>query len=305
MTQFAGQNLEAVLEATFRLVEADARDRVALDPAWGQLPRVRGTEAALTAVFEAIVRNAIEAILPGRPERERIRVTARAEPAFVEVLIADTGTGIDGSIAARVFDAAFTTKAGAAGLGLDRARSIVEALGGTIDFASRRAGGTTFHVRLPRAEPAVVRAADPRQHILVIDDDAALGRALGRLLAPRQVTLATSGRRGLELLATGTFDAVMCDLMMPEMTGMEVYERIKADFPAVLPRVVIMTGGAFAPGAKEFIASYEKQILAKPFTKADVLEALADVLPPESPRTRQPSPRPRRTRGLGSPPPSL
>jgi CheY-like chemotaxis protein len=112
--------------------------------------------------------------------------------------------------------------------------------------------------------------------ILVIDDELLLGRTL-RLAFQDQhdVVVVTSGREALERLAHDRdFDLILCDLMMPDMTGMAVYERIVHQYPEVADRLVFMTGGAFTDAARNFLELHPNAQLEKPFEIARVEQLL-------------------------------
>src|SRR5687768_5152267 len=90
--------------------------------------------------------------------------------------------------------------------------------------------------------------------ILVIDDEKALASALRRQLRPHVVVSVTDGAAALRLLEEDSrFDLVMCDLIMPEMTGMEVHRHLSRTAPDIVERMVFMTGGAYTPAAENFL----------------------------------------------------
>jgi DNA-binding NtrC family response regulator len=111
----------------------------------------------------------------------------------------------------------------------------------------------------------------------VIDDEPLLGQTLRLAFEGRHdVVVATSGRKGLELLEQDcSFDLVLCDLTMPDVSGMRVCERAAEIDPRLARRFVLMTGGAFTPTARAFLANHRGARLEKPFDMGDV-EALLD-----------------------------
>jgi CheY-like chemotaxis protein len=117
----------------------------------------------------------------------------------------------------------------------------------------------------PLARPAP-EPAPGRARILVVDDELIVAEALRRALEPEHDVVAVArGADALDLLAAGRrFDLVLCDLMMPEVTGIEVHAEVARRFPEMLPRLVFMTGGAFTPEAREFLARVETPRLEKP-----------------------------------------
>jgi CheY-like chemotaxis protein len=109
--------------------------------------------------------------------------------------------------------------------------------------------------------------------ILIIDDEPLVGRMVERALGrEHQVSAVTSGREALSRIEGGArFDLILCDLMMPEMTGMEVFERLAAVAPDQAKATVFLTGGAFTRRAREFLE--DRPCLEKPFDLS-ALEAL-------------------------------
>jgi CheY-like chemotaxis protein len=121
----------------------------------------------------------------------------------------------------------------------------------------------------------VCLAAGARRRILIVDDEPLLGRALGKELGGRhEVVVVGSGADAIELLlADDRFDLVLCDVNMPSMSGVEVYEEIRQLRPGVHERFVFMTGGTFGDRATKQLEKLPNLRLEKPFRAADV-EAL-------------------------------
>jgi CheY-like chemotaxis protein len=107
----------------------------------------------------------------------------------------------------------------------------------------------------------------------VVDDDLAVLRAYRRLLTPRhQVVLVSGGAEALERIERdGRFDAIICDVMMPEVDGPMVFDALTERHPAMVSRIIFCSGGAFTPRAKEFLASVSNPFIPKPI-ESDVLE---------------------------------
>ncbi|MCU0682693.1 MAG: response regulator [Polyangiaceae bacterium] len=90
------------------------------------------------------------------------------------------------------------------------------------------------------------------------------------------VTLAASGREAIALWARCDYDFVLCDLLMPELTGMDVYEQVRAARPGAEQRMVFMTGGAFTERGQAFLATVPNQVLVKPFSPDELLRIVVD-----------------------------
>jgi CheY-like chemotaxis protein len=116
---------------------------------------------------------------------------------------------------------------------------------------------------VPRPAPVV------RGRVLVVDDDPLVGSSMRRSLArEHEVEVLNSARQALEKLAapeTVPYDVVLCDLMMPDMTGMELHEALSARAPLAAARMVFVTGGAFTPGSQAFLERVGNARLEKPF----------------------------------------
>jgi CheY-like chemotaxis protein len=192
----------------------------------------------------------------------------------------------------RVFEPFFTTKtiSEGTGLGLSICRNIIQEAGGTIQVQSELDRGTTFVVRLPASTriqvPQTTQApptATPgtRACVIVIDDEPLVGRSIRRALRGHEVQVFSSGEEAIERLCSDEpFDVVFCDLMMPAMSGMEVFRRVSEQRPDVAPRFVFMTGGAFTPQAREFLKETPLVCLEKPFELRQIRDLVRDRAAP-------------------------
>ncbi len=121
------------------------------------------------------------------------------------------------------------------------------------------------------------RPAPPRRrHVLVIDDDTLVRTSLGHLLRlDHEVTLCGAAEEALKLFVDGArFDAVLCDLNMPGMDGVALYDEMVTAFPEQLGRTVFLTGGAYTTRSQEFLERVPNEHMEKPFD----FEALRSVL---------------------------
>jgi CheY-like chemotaxis protein len=193
--------------------------------------------------------------------------------------VSDTGKGIPPEVLPRIFEPFFTTKpvGVGTGLGLSICHSYIQNMGGEIRVRSEVGRGTTFEVVLPAAPsepsgshhlvPAAGLSAPTRGRLLVIDDEPLLIAALTRTLAPEHEVVAfTSARQALERVRAGErYALILCDLMMPEMTGMELHETLRTEVPEMAERMVFLTGGAFTEAARVFLENTHLPCLEKPF----------------------------------------
>jgi signal transduction histidine kinase len=271
-------DVHRVMESTLRMAWNEIRHRARLVKNYGDTPLVDGNESRLGQVFLNLIVNAAQAIPEGDTARQEIRVTTscvRGDRVAIEVR--DTGSGIPESLRTKIFDPFFTTKPAGVGTGLGLAicHRIISGMNGTIEVESEMGKGTLFRVTLPVARgeqaeitpiPSIAVAAR-RGRILVVDDEPMMGSVMRRMLsAEHDVTSLTSARAAQELITAGErYDVILSDLMMPEITGMDLYETLVKIAPEQAERIVFMTGGAFTGRARDFLNKVRNPRVDKPF----------------------------------------
>jgi signal transduction histidine kinase len=277
--------LPRLLESCLKVTANELRHRARVETSFEhELPPVSSSPARLSQVFVQLLLNAAQA---GRAEENLVRVVARAaaDRRHVVVEVSDTGSGIPDDERQRIFDPFYTTKSvgSGTGLGLSICHGIVTALGGEIDVESTVGQGSMFRVTLPAlaeaAEEASSHADERLARYLIVDDEALVGSALARLLSPAQSVCVTSARAALQALddSGDGFDAVLCDLMMPEISGPELVELLRDRHPRLAGRTILLTGGAFTADARDFVERSGLPLLEKPFTRDQVRAALAKL----------------------------
>ncbi len=121
---------------------------------------------------------------------------------------------------------------------------------------------------------------DERTRVLVVDDDELLAKLLARTLSrEHEVTVVTSAREALARVEAGErFDLILCDLMLPGLSGMNFYERVGAVAPELVERIMIMTGGACTRRAAAFLERASIARIEKPFRLAELLRVVREHL---------------------------
>ncbi|RKG81024.1 PAS domain S-box protein [Corallococcus sp. CA049B] len=291
-------DVHAVLDSVVMMAANEIRHRARLRRDYGTVPQVMGNEGRLCQVFLNLVVNAAQAIPEGSAHDHEVVLVTRVSGEQVVVEVRDTGSGIPPEVMGRIFDPFFTTKpvGVGTGLGLSICHGIITGLGGDIQVDSTVGRGSTFRVVLPAPQPEpVVRPPEaplpaapvvPRGRVLVVDDEPAVGRVLQRLLRGHDVEVATSGRQALERMSRAPgFDAVLCDVMMPDLAGRDVYEAVRRAHPGLERRFVFVSGGAFTAGARDFLEHIPNPLLEKPFDEARVRGAVEELVrhgPPDA-----------------------
>ncbi len=256
----------------------------------GDTPPVLGNEGKLSQVFLNLFINAAHAIREGDVEHNVIGVRTWCEGEQVCAEVYDSGQGIAPEHLEQVFQPFFTTKERGvgSGLGLSIARNIVEGFGGAIEACSELGTGTRFIIRLPRADlsaspPSPVPEASPAPkragRLLLIDDDPSLRAALKHCLADHDLVEVESGEAAIELLSEDQgFDVILCDMMMPNLSGMDLHRWLQGRHPGLASKVVFITGGAFTSSTRAYLRQVDNQRLEKPIETERLRQIVAERL---------------------------
>jgi nitrogen-specific signal transduction histidine kinase/CheY-like chemotaxis protein len=286
-------DVREVLESTLRMAWNEIRHRAKLVKAFDDVPPVDANESRLGQVFLNLVLNAVHAIDAGRAESNEIRVSTSLEGSEVVIEVKDSGAGMTEDVEARIFEPFFSARptGGGRGLGLPVAQRIVGELGGRIEVRTRPGVGSTFKVRLPAAdEPTAKPSSDrpppalpaKRGRVLVVDDERIVATAVARMLSrDHDVETEEESTRALERIHGGErFDVILCDVMMPNLSGVDFYLEIERIAPEELDKIVFLTGGAFVAQAREFLDNVPNLQLEKPFTPETLREMVSRLLAP-------------------------
>jgi nitrogen-specific signal transduction histidine kinase len=306
-------DLNQVVESTGQLLRRSLGEHIELivspDPG---LWRVEADRGQLEQVLLNLALNARDAM----PDGGRLTIATsnvEVDPAYAaqrpnlepgqytQLAVSDTGTGMDEATIERVFEPFFSTKprGRGTGLGLATVYGIVSAGGGTIDIYSEKGLGTTMNVLLPVTEPAplVTEPDSPDrdlnghgERILLVEDEESLRKMASRLLARNgyQVCEAEDGAVAVGRAedTAERIDLLVTDMVMPEMLGGEVVERIRAIRPG-LPALFI---SGYAQQVLDFHGMPSADILQKPFTEAALLRRVRLALDGATAPGQAPSP---------------
>jgi len=265
---------------------------VSTEPEW----HVAVDPSQLAQVIDNLLLNARDAMAEGGTIELKLsnvevppELAAELPPGrYVQLTVADTGTGIDPAHAGRVFDADYTTKSTGTGLGLATSQTIVHRHGGSIGLESTPGVGSTFRVRLPVAQgekSAPAASADvptscPPRRVLVMDDQLAVCETADEILSAfdHDVVTVTDGSAAVgawrEAMATDTpFDVAIMDLMVPGGMGGEQATAAILDLDPSA-RIIVSSGYSDSTAASDWRACGFVGSLPKPYGVRQILDAV-------------------------------
>jgi PAS domain S-box-containing protein len=294
-TEQSRVELRYPIECAVSMAFNEIKYRAKLVQDFGQIPAVLGSEGKLSQVFLNLLINAAHAIPDGSAESNRIEIRTWANDEHVFAEVKDSGKGIPAESLPRIFEPFFTTKAAGvgSGLGLAICKDILTEMGGDIQVESEVGRGTRFMIRLPVArdppQAATVATAEKvsspaelRGRILVVDDEEPIRGMLKRMLdrAHEVVTVASGEEARAMIEKNASFDLILCDLMMPVMSGMDLHAWLVSHHPMLADRVVFLSGGAFTPKASAYLSSVENLKLDKPVNRAELVRIANERINP-------------------------
>src|SRR6267143_613729 len=234
------------------------------------IPDTMADAHQLQQVFLNLITNAEQAMEQREGHHHQLTVSTRRSGDAIRIEVEDTGGGIPANLIERIFNPFFTTKptGSGTGLGLSTSLGIVREHEGKIwaeNSSQPGGGGARFVVEVPITEPrpsgehasithVQVQGADSLR-VLVIDDEASVRVSLQRYLAGKghQVETTASGEDGLLRLKASKYDAVILDMSMPDLSGEQLYERLRSNDPSHAERVIFTTGDLVNDQMRRFL----------------------------------------------------
>lgn len=271
-----GCDVHAAIATAIRTTAHEVRLAARVATRLENVPPVDIDQLRLVQVLVNLLVNAAHAIGPGKAvENEISLATYNIDSERVAIDVSDTGPGVPAELEAQLFEPFFTTKGReqGTGLGLSICRGILTARGGELRLERGSDRGALFRVvlRLAAETASEVVAPEPtppfrRGRILVIDDDKMILEAIVRVLRRHEVVVEQSGTGALTRIRTeAPFDLILSDMMMPAMTGPELYEQLLRENPSAAARVVFVSGGAETDLAKPLQETLPNRFIQKPF----------------------------------------
>lgn len=275
-------DLKAIIVAAERMLEPMLAKKGRYTSNIGELPPVEADASRIEQVIVNLLLNAAQALPEGRAGNTIDLRAATLPDGRACLEIKDNGVGITSENLRRIFDPFFTTKpvGVGTGLGLTVCHNIVSSYGGAIEVDSISGHGCTMRVLLPPAVTMTpVPFSKPRTKVMIIDDEPHLANTLRLLLADRHDVVATTqSEQAVRLLVEGApVDVVVCDLMMPEPSGIEVFRRVTERRPELKARFIFMTGGTYTATTDRFFESNGSPLVLKPFNPSEVEKLIARI----------------------------
>lgn len=255
----------------------------------GEVPPAAGGAPELREVLVNLLFNAVDAMPHGGTIT--LRSWAAADRVFISVT--DTGVGMPETVRRKVFEPFFTTKGSrGAGLGLSASYGIISRMGGRISVESAPFQGTTFTIDLPAGEVAPSAPAQVRQRmlpltLLLVDDEPQMLRTTKMMLEieGHRVVAVGGGKAALDAIETEHFDAVLTDLGMPEINGLQLAEELRAR-GHTLP-VLLITGWGLELESERVQTVGVTDILPKPFDGEKLRAKLAAITTEPPPKSQE------------------
>ena len=284
-------NINKVLEDTLELraYELTVRGIALVRELDDGLPETMIDVYQLQQVLLNLVTNAEQAMRDIERPNHRLTVRTREQRDTIRIEIEDTGTGVPPESLALIFNPFYTTKptGEGTGLGLSISLGIIGEHAGRIWAENVGGSGTRFCIELPVTAAAAtieetgtpVAAAEPRPglRVLVTDDEPHIRMAIERYLTSQGHSVATagSGREALVMVEGSSFDVVLLDMRMPDISGQQIFERWKTERPELTQRVIFLTGDIVSIDLQDFLNGTGRPYLPKPFE----LDAILQLLP--------------------------
>lgn len=273
--------VDRALQQAVTLAGNELRHRAEVVIETAATPQIKIAQSKLTQAMVNLLIHLARQLDSNPGHRIAVR-TSTAPDGRALVELGASGVVIGGDAKTRLFEPFFTTSVDGfgGGLGLYYCHSVITGAGGTVEVDSDAERGTTIRLSFPPSKTAVIEpkqaaAKAQRARVLVIDDEAAVGRAIKRVLANCEVEVSTSGAEGISRYADLKPDLVLCDLMMPELSGPVVYETLRAKYPDIDQHIVFMTGGVFTSKTQTFVDTTALPVLKKPVAITQLRDLVA------------------------------
>ncbi len=284
-------DVASILARSLELKSYDLKiSNISVETPWSEeLPLTMVDDHQLIQVMVNILNNAEQAMIEAHGKGKLI-IDAKESEDHIRITVSDDGPGILPEHLPKIFDPFFTTKevGTGTGLGLSTCYGIVRQHGGKIWAESIPERGATFHIELPIVShlkendgksQTTYQPNGTTKHILVVDDEPDIRNLLADALSSERYTVAMAegGKQAWNMLQRGSYDCILLDLKMPEMSGQELYRLIMDSDLDLAKKVVFITGDSLSPDTRSFIADAGNVCLNKPFSLLEFRRTISSL----------------------------
>ncbi len=270
------------------------------------LPRLYVNENQIQQVFVNLMMNAMHA-MEGQTAKQEIHIKAyqdkvrQGDALCIHIEFWNNGPLIPESALSRIFDPFFTTKrkGKGTGLGLSITHSIILRHNGQIWVENaEKPRGVRFHIQLPvvdessvlekkkegkiseRSGKAILKSGKENARILLVDDEVSILEVFRRVLSRRgyEVDTSADGEDAFSRILQTDYDLVLCDIQMPNVNGIDIYQRLRKKRPEMLDRIVFISGDSINEETRAFMKTVGNRFLNKPIMFDELVETIAQAL---------------------------
>lgn len=283
-------DVHEVLEASIQVASNEIRHGAHLVRSYEDVPHVQGNPAKLGQVFLNLLLHAVHAIRDDGGHDHVIRIGTALEQDAVVISVSDSATKMTSDAISRVFSHLSPSLPSGTRLhfGLAVSREVINEMGGRMELEAQEPQGVTFRVVLPGftrvSYPAPpprppVRVSPERASVVIVDDEPMMCELFAAMLSDSyDVAAFSSSRAALASMLEVDFQVVLCDVMMPELNGMDLFDRVTSERPELRDRFVFITGGAFTEHARLFLRQTGRPVVRKPCTRQELRDAVERIL---------------------------
>ncbi len=275
-------DLNSAVEHSLRIANNELRHRTKVVQTLGDIPTIEGISAhiskMLTGLFVSIARQLHEDC-----EENVLTVSTDRNEHYVYVRLhchLEQATNFFQELSQRLRNSdSMHSVLGQKWITLLICQQIAISHGGTLAVHSHEKSSAQLSLRLPIQGTLQIAPETAHPRVLVIDDDELVLRGLQRMLSsPYNVDSAASGNEALEKIRNTHYDVIVCDIMMPGLSGVGVYERLKSIQPDAQKRIIFISAGTFTEQSQDFANATSQPVLAKPISRQALVDALEELL---------------------------
>jgi CheY-like chemotaxis protein len=262
--------LSTLLDACLATAENEFKSRAKIVKRYKEIPKVLANQSILSRVLNTILIHSAKSLCEANARRNMIKIATGEIGDQVYVEITNNGKTNTSEKLTEILESIYSTAPN------DRSC-------GKIEIINTEENGNIFRVWLAAEEKKTIMPDSPNQltKILIIDDEESILRYMRRILRSTYTVLATSdSREAISIIAENPdINTILCDLTMPEVSGMDLYEMVKERYPQMAERFVFMSGGAYTNRAVSFLKEVTNPNIEKPIDNVELLEVIKSFNP--------------------------